>query len=229
MLRLICCPREAITPRNGSSTRPLCSTVLTVNPDNSQALEQAGPIDLAPLAGADFAFRRPGIGALLTMAQSWYAQGVALGQLLHSVALVPGESTRIAMLDWSRPTTGKQAEDVTETEALSNIMEHSRAFGGDKCCGGGGTIRLFGNARNEFGSAERRRSRIQPGSSHDRRFIRGAPLKSDAMGFSSSSWRYDLSAAMTQKVVDAHSSTSTSRAIAWLCWCMRSRRKSTRR
>ena len=92
MLRLICCPREAITPRNGSSTRPLCSTVLTVNPDNSQALEQAGPIDLAPLAGADFAFRRPGIGALLTMAQSWYAQGVALGQLLHSVALVPGEA-----------------------------------------------------------------------------------------------------------------------------------------
>jgi len=33
-------------------------------------------------------------GALLTFTQAWFAQGVTLRQLLHSVTLAPGESTQ---------------------------------------------------------------------------------------------------------------------------------------
>lgn len=84
-------------------------------PDGLAPLEAAGPIDLTPIANVDAGFSQPGIGALLTFAQSWYVQAVALGQLLHSVSLAPAESTRIAMIDWSRKTSGTQTEDLTET------------------------------------------------------------------------------------------------------------------
>ena len=91
-------------------------------------LLDAGPIDLTPATSADFGFKRPGVGALLTFDQSWFAQGVALGHLLHSVALAPGESTRLAMVDWSRRTRASTAESLSESEALSNATQHSRAL-----------------------------------------------------------------------------------------------------
>src|SRR5688572_973003 len=91
-------------------------------------LETAGPVDISPVTGADFGFKKPAIGAMLTYSQSWFAQGVALGQLLHSLALAPGESTRMAMIDWSRRTSGKQEENLAETEALSNSTQHNRAL-----------------------------------------------------------------------------------------------------
>jgi alpha-D-ribose 1-methylphosphonate 5-triphosphate synthase subunit PhnG len=167
------------------------------------ALEQAEPVDLAQVAGPEFGFKRPGIGALLTMSQSWYAQGVALGQLLHSVALAPGESTRIAMLDWSRRTVGKQSEDVTETEAFSNVTEHSRALSEV-------TSAVAQEAQSGFSESHVASSSQQGGSGFG--FGLGpittgntsskAGSMSDAMSFSSSSGRRELSAAMTQNVVD---------------------------
>lgn len=173
------------------------------DPAELAALEQAGPVELGPVAGPNFGFERPGIGALLTMAQSWYAQGVALGQLLHSVALAPGESTRIAMLDWSRRTSGRQAEDVTETEALSNVTEHSRALSEV-------TSAVAQEAQSGFSEAHAASVSTQQGGGSG--FSLGpitlggssgrAVSRSDAMSFSSSSGRRDLSAAMTQNVVD---------------------------
>ena len=76
---------------------------------DKQALEDAGPLDpVTTLQGTGFS--RPTRGARLTIAQSWYSEGVALGQLLHSLALAPGESTRVAMIDWSRQQSGMQRE-----------------------------------------------------------------------------------------------------------------------
>ena len=40
--------------------------------------DEAGPIDIAPTLDESFGFKHLGIGALITMSQSWYAQGVAL-------------------------------------------------------------------------------------------------------------------------------------------------------
>lgn len=87
-----------------------------------------GPIDVAPVAAPDFGFNTLGLGALLTFNQSWFMQGVTLGHLLHSMALAPGESTRIAVVDWSRRTSAGQTEQVGETEDLSQDVSRNRTI-----------------------------------------------------------------------------------------------------
>lgn len=88
-----------------------------------------GPLSLAGLAIADRETRPvPAIGALLTYSQSWNAQGLTLGHLLHSLALAPGESTRIAMIDWSRKSSAGASESITESDVLNNATNHSRAI-----------------------------------------------------------------------------------------------------
>jgi hypothetical protein len=94
---------------------------------NPIALVGAGPVDISPTVAADFGFSAPAIGARLTFQQSWYAHGVTLGNLLHSVALAPGESTRIAVVDWSRRTSASATEAIGETETLTNQTAHNRA------------------------------------------------------------------------------------------------------
>ena len=159
---------------------------------------------MAPAAAPDFGFKKPAVGALLTFSQSWYAQGVSLGQLLHSVALAPGESTRIAMIDWSRRTLGRQAEDVTETEQLTNVTEHSRALGEvtsavAREAQSGFSETSTAAASSEGGSRHRLRPRSRSRSASS---SSGAASQSKAMSFSSSSGRRDLAASMTQNVVD---------------------------
>jgi hypothetical protein len=68
------------------------------------------------------------IGIIITMEQAWYAQGVALGNLLHSVALGPGESTKISMVDWSRQTSGSTGSETSQEESLSSGSSHNRAI-----------------------------------------------------------------------------------------------------
>jgi hypothetical protein len=53
---------------------------------------------------------------------------VTLGQLLHSLALAPGESTRIAMVDWYRRTGEMASEEIAETEVLSQSSRQSRSI-----------------------------------------------------------------------------------------------------
>jgi hypothetical protein len=94
--------------------------------DSTQALESAEAIDLTAAPGAMAGgFKRLATGALLTFSQSWFAQGLTLGQLLHSTSLAPGESTRIAMIDWSRRSSASATEAITEAEQLSNTQTHS--------------------------------------------------------------------------------------------------------
>lgn len=104
-----------------------------LRPDNAPALiDLAGPdfapIDAAQVADADFGFSTLGLGMLLTMNQSWFMQGVTLGHLLHSMALAAGESTRIAVVDWSRKTSAGQTEVLGETEDLSQETARNRSI-----------------------------------------------------------------------------------------------------
>jgi hypothetical protein len=167
-------------------------------------LESAEPIDVAPVATADFGFRRPGVGALLTFAQSWFTQGVGLGQLLHSVALAPGESTRIAMLDWSRRTSTSATETISETEALSNAMRHSRAMSEVQNA-------VAREAQSGFSRTHSESAASQSGGSGGfglGPFTFGgsestASNTTDATSFSTSSGRRDLEASMSQNVMDS--------------------------
>ena len=86
------------------------------------------PIDIEVLAKADAGFKKSAFGALLTFNQSWYAQGVTLGQLLHSTSLAPGESTRVAIIDWTRRSRAGETEIIDETDDLQNDQSHNRSI-----------------------------------------------------------------------------------------------------
>ena len=104
--------------------------VIDVVPEPGRRRAMRGePIDLANALSAPAGFGRLATGALLTFSQSWFSEGaLPLGQLLHSTSLAPGESTRIAVVDWSRRTRAAASEDISETELLSNTVTHSRAM-----------------------------------------------------------------------------------------------------
>jgi hypothetical protein len=120
-------PKSGVYPTERVFFRRL---VMDAVPEQGQgrAIELAEPIDLAAALGAPAGFGRLATGALLTFSQSWFSEGLTLGQLLHSTSLAPGESTRIAVVDWSRRTRAAASEDISEAELLSNSMTHSRAI-----------------------------------------------------------------------------------------------------
>jgi hypothetical protein len=93
---------------------------------NQQPL--TGTISLLPAVDNPGGFGHPAVGALVTLSQSWYAKGITLGHMLHSLALAPGEATRIAVIDWSRRTRAAVSETIEEAEALDTATEHSRAI-----------------------------------------------------------------------------------------------------
>ena len=121
-------PKSGVYPTERVFFRKLVIDVVPEPGPGAQAIEQAEPIDLATALAAPAGFGRLATGALLTFSQSWFSEGLTLGQLLHSTSLAPGESTRIAVVDWSRRTRAAASEDISEAELLSNTMTHSRAM-----------------------------------------------------------------------------------------------------
>jgi TusE/DsrC/DsvC family sulfur relay protein len=53
---------------------------------------------------------------------------VTLGQLLHSTSLAPGESTRVAVIDWTRASRAGETEQITEVDDLTNDQSHNRSI-----------------------------------------------------------------------------------------------------
>jgi len=88
-------------------------------------LETTGPIDLM---GHARGFTLPATGAFLTYSQTWSPKAVALGQLLYSLPLAPGESTKIAIIDFTQRSLGRTQEDIDQTELLANTMVQSRSI-----------------------------------------------------------------------------------------------------
>src|SRR5262249_7557207 len=121
-------PKTGAYPTERIFYKKLVIDAVPAPADEAQPLEQAQPIDLATALSAPEGFGRLATGAMLTFSQSWFSQGLALGQLLHSVTLAPGESTRIAVVDWSRRSRAAASEEISESELLSNTMTHSRAI-----------------------------------------------------------------------------------------------------
>lgn len=96
--------------------------------DGEPLEELTGQVSLRSAVEQIGGMTRPGVGALVTFEQSWFAQGVTLGQLLHSLSLAPGEATRIAVIDWSRRTSAFAAETIGETEQLDSATTHARSL-----------------------------------------------------------------------------------------------------
>lgn len=105
---------------------------------NGDDIGRDAPPELYSLEGVDWpldltealsgrGFERPGLGMQVTITQNWTPVGLALGHLLHSLALAPGEATRLAVVDWTRRVTAGTAEDIAENEALSNNLARQRS------------------------------------------------------------------------------------------------------
>ena len=111
----------------GSGSGTLGADAATIGAEGTP-LETSGPIDVSLAVAPGAGFQEPAVGALLTMTQSWYTLGLALGQLLHAVALAPGESTRIAMIDWSRRSRAAATEAIVQGEQLVSTLGRNRAI-----------------------------------------------------------------------------------------------------
>ncbi|MFF0415363.1 hypothetical protein ACFYUY_33630 [Kitasatospora sp. NPDC004745] len=102
------------------------SVVLTDIPGAKPARKLTGAIDLGE-ENLPF-YDRPAEGMIVTTEQTWSAQGVTLGRLLHSLALAPGESTKVAVVDWQRSTKATGTETTAENDTLSGTSDQNRSI-----------------------------------------------------------------------------------------------------
>jgi hypothetical protein len=94
----------------------------------SRQLGADGPLDVSQLLSNNGGYERPAIGGILTFTQSWYTKGLSLGHLIHGIALAPGESTKIAMIDWSRKVRTSATETIEEGEQLDSDLSRARSI-----------------------------------------------------------------------------------------------------
>lgn len=212
-------PKSGEYPTERVFYQTLLLDQIDTQPDKD--IKQSGPIDIAPTLDQSFGFKSLGVGALLTISQSWYAKGVALGQLLHSTTLAPGESTRIAMMDWSRRTRAGTTETISETEQLDNETMHGRALSEV-------TSALARESQQGFSSTDSTSTSTQKGTSKGSATINADPVNalslgmfgddpgvttsgtsesestvtSSGMTFTSSSGQRSVAASVTQNVLD---------------------------
>lgn len=107
---------------------------------------------------------RPAVGVLLTYEQGWFQEGLALGQLIHSLCLAPGEITKIAVIDWRRQQQASatdaisatsqqtQASDLTSsTEQVQSLVKESLQSGSEVAVGNSTQRQMAGSAAFLFG------------------------------------------------------------------------------
>lgn len=83
----------------------------------------SGPLKLKPAAAAQL----PATGVLLTHEQGWFARGLALGNLLHSITLAPGEVTQVAVVEWHRQESGSAQESTQQDDSTSATDQRNRS------------------------------------------------------------------------------------------------------
>lgn len=59
---------------------------------------------------------------------SWYSLGHALGEIQYSLPLAPGESVKLAVIDWSWDSTTQRTEDTKLTEQLLHETHRDRSI-----------------------------------------------------------------------------------------------------
>lgn len=65
---------------------------------------------------------------VLDYRQRWYAIGHSLGEIKYSLPLAPGESTQLAVIEWSRTDTASRFDSVTGKEDLSHWQKRDRTI-----------------------------------------------------------------------------------------------------
>jgi len=68
------------------------------------------------------------LGYLALVRQAWVNAGTHLGEIMHSLALAPGESRNIAVVDWMQRQRSSRREDTTASERLDSTFQQTRAI-----------------------------------------------------------------------------------------------------
>ena len=101
-----------------SSMADVVDSLLGFAPD-----ERLDPLRFDDPSGMD----SPAEGVILYQEQGWYARGLALGNLLHSVALAPGEVTQVAMTHWNHVTRATDSEQVSQSDRSAESDTQDRS------------------------------------------------------------------------------------------------------
>lgn len=67
-------------------------------------------------------------GLIAGFKQEWVNMGTHLGEVIHSLALAPGESVNIVKIDWYRRESSRRSENTIVDEKLSSNLVHTRAL-----------------------------------------------------------------------------------------------------
>ncbi len=68
------------------------------------------------------------LGYLAAIRQTWINAGTHLGEIMHSLALAPGESRNIAIIDWSQQQRSGRDERTRADERLDSRFQQTRAI-----------------------------------------------------------------------------------------------------
>lgn len=67
-------------------------------------------------------------GEVLEYLQEWYSVGHSLGEIKYSLPLAPGESTQLAVIEWSRSDLASRIDSIRATEFLDHDLRRDRAI-----------------------------------------------------------------------------------------------------
>jgi hypothetical protein len=67
-------------------------------------------------------------GEILEYQQDWYSLGHSLGEIKYSLPLAPGESTQLAVIEWSRSDLASRTDNILATEFLDHDLRRDRAI-----------------------------------------------------------------------------------------------------
>ena len=71
---------------------------------------------------------RLSIGYIAGFKQKWINKGTHLGEIIHTLALAPGESRNMSTIEWYRRQSSSRDESTIVDEQLSSNLVHSRAL-----------------------------------------------------------------------------------------------------
>ena len=108
----------------------------------------------------------PARGHLLRIKQEWVTDGYSLGALLHTTALAPGQSRRLAIVDWSREDTGVRETEDEQLENLENVNSRNQQVSNTMR----GTVEQMSKGGSVAGSAAKAASAGAAG------FVQGIPM-----------------------------------------------------
>ncbi len=121
-------PQELVPKFNDHASEKCFYAVYVIDEDGLKGREEllsAVEMEKHLLLGAP---EMPRTGAILRYEQSWTPVALTLGNLLHSLALAPGESTRIAIIDWTRRQGVRTTENISQLESLANTIMQTRSI-----------------------------------------------------------------------------------------------------